>query len=163
MKRIFIILLILAPLFAHAQSSYIVEQLGRDEHQIVQSLGAFVGNEHAESQAFDITFMPAGASVQGVMIINTADYRCTFRMEKKSNECVKVELIVRSADFLRDFHSTPPPVTNKPATWPSATKSCSSKKRAIHDAPSLAPTSSPWKNEQVPPKPRTSLPTIGNF
>lgn len=103
MKRIFIFLLILAPLFAHAQSSYIVEQLGRDEHQIVQSLGAFVGNEHAESQAFDITFMPAGASVQGVMIINTADYRCTFRMEKKSNECVKVELIVRSADFLRDF------------------------------------------------------------
>ena len=74
-----------------AQTSYIVEQLGRDAHHIVQSLGAFVGNERAESQQFDITYMPSGNRVEGVMIINTAD-------------CYEVILDVRSADFLRDFN-----------------------------------------------------------
>ena len=87
-----------------AQSSYIVEQLGRNEHQIIQSLGAFVGLERAESQMFDITFTPSGNNVEGRMIINTADYRCTFRMTTgKESTCFKIELICRTADFLRDF------------------------------------------------------------
>lgn len=108
MRRIFLIILSILPLCASAQSSYILEQLNRNEHQIVQSLGAFVGNERAESQSFDITFMPSGNNVEGRMIINTADYRCTFRMSipqggNLESKCFKIELIVRSADFLNDF------------------------------------------------------------
>ena len=87
-----------------AQASYIAEQLGRDAHHIVQSLGAFVGNERAESQQFDITYMPAGNHVEGVMIINTADYRCTFKMDQKEEICYEVIVDIRSADFLRDFN-----------------------------------------------------------
>ena len=87
-----------------AQASYIAEQLGRDAHHIVQSLGAFVGNERAESQQFDITYMPAGNHVEGVMIINTADYRCTFKMDPKEEICYEVIVDIRSADFLRDFN-----------------------------------------------------------
>ena len=87
-----------------AQASYIAEQLGRDAHHIVQSLGAFVGNERAESQQFDITYMPAGNRVEGVMIINTADYRCTFKMDPDNEICYQIILDVRSADFLRDFN-----------------------------------------------------------
>ena len=92
------------PSFLHAQASYIAEQLGRDAHHIVQSLGAFVGNERAESQQFDITYMPAGNNVEGVMIINTADYRCTFKMDPSNDVCYLIILDVRSADFLRDFN-----------------------------------------------------------
>ena len=88
----------------NAQASYIAEQLGRDAHHIVQSLGAFVGNERAESQQFDITYMPAGNNVEGVMIINTADYRCTFKMDPKKEICFQIILDVRSADFLREFN-----------------------------------------------------------
>ena len=87
---------------SNAQASYIAEQL--DAHPIVQSLGAFVGNERAESQAFDITYMPAGNRVEGVMIINTADYRCTFKMSYNDEVCYEIILDVRSADFLRDFN-----------------------------------------------------------
>ena len=90
--------------FAFAQASYIAEQLGRDAHQIVQSLGAFVGNERAESQSFDITYMPSGNKVEGVMIINTADYRCTFKMDPVSEVCYEIILDVRSADFLAEFN-----------------------------------------------------------
>lgn len=95
---------LLAIVTLHGQASYIVEQLGRNEHQIVQSLGAFVGLEGAESQAFDITYMPAGNGVEGVMVINTADYRCTFRMDVHAGECYEIQLVVRSADFQRDFN-----------------------------------------------------------
>jgi hypothetical protein len=42
--------------------------------------------------------------VEGVMIINTADYRCTFKMDPKTDVCYEVILDVRSADFLRDFN-----------------------------------------------------------
>lgn len=105
MKRLALLLLAIA--LSHslwAQSSYIVEQLGRNEHQIVQSLGAFVGLERAESQMFDITFTPSGNNVEGRMIINTADYRITFRMSTgRESQCFKIELIIRTADFLRDF------------------------------------------------------------
>ena len=87
-----------------AQASYIVEQIGRDAHHIVQSLGAFVGNERAESQQFDITYMPAGGGVEGVMIINTADYRATFKMDPMGEVCYQILLDVRSADFLREFN-----------------------------------------------------------
>lgn len=88
MKRVALtILLVLNTFIVHAQASYIAEQLGRDAHHIVQSLGAFVGNERAESQQFDITYMPAGNNVEGVMIINTADYRCTFKMNPRSEIC----------------------------------------------------------------------------
>lgn len=109
MKRILILALcISAGVSLQAQASYIVEQLGRNAHQIVQSLGAFVGNERAESQSFDITFMPSGNNVEGRMIINTADYRCTFRMTvpsrgNKESECYKIELIVRDPDFQREY------------------------------------------------------------
>lgn len=89
---------------SQAQASYIAEQLGRDAHHIVQSLGAFVGNEHAESQQFDITYMPAGNKVEGVMIINTADYRCTFKMDPSKEVCYQIIIDIRSADFLRDFN-----------------------------------------------------------
>lgn len=98
------ILLTISALIVNAQTSYIAEQLGRDAHHIVQSLGAFVGNERAESQQFDITYMPAGNRVEGVMIINTADYRCTFKMDPTDEKCYEVIIDVRSADFLRDFN-----------------------------------------------------------
>lgn len=103
-KSILAILLTISALAANAQTSYIAEQLGRDAHHIVQSLGAFVGNERAESQQFDITYMPAGNRVEGVMIINTADYRCTFKMDPIDEKCYEVIIDVRSADFLRDFN-----------------------------------------------------------
>ncbi len=103
-KTLFFLLLAFSALASQAQASYIVEQLGRDAHHIVQSLGAFVGNERAESQQFDITYMPSGNRVEGVMIINTADYRCTFKMDPKTDVCYEVILDVRSADFLRDFN-----------------------------------------------------------
>ncbi len=103
-KTLFFILLIFAALASHAQASYIVEQIGRNAHQIVQSLGAFVGNERAESQSFDITYMPAGNRVEGVMIINTADYRCTFKMDPQKEICYEIILDVRDADFLREFN-----------------------------------------------------------
>lgn len=103
-KSILAILLTISALIANAQTSYIAEQLGRDAHHIVQSLGAFVGNDRAESQQFDITYMPAGNRVEGVMIINTADYRCTFKMDPTDEKCYEVIIDVRSADFLRDFN-----------------------------------------------------------
>lgn len=105
MKKVFLIILfVVCTIGAKAQASYIAEQLGRDAHHIVQSLGAFVGNERAESQQFDITYMPAGNRVEGVMIINTADYRCTFKMDPSNEICYQIILDVRSADFLRDFN-----------------------------------------------------------
>lgn len=107
MKRVVAVLLLLVAFGAgrvQAQASYIAEQIGRDAHQIVQSLGAFVGNERAESQQFDITYMPAGNRVEGVMIINTADYRCTFKMDPVDEVCYEIILDVRSADFLREFN-----------------------------------------------------------
>lgn len=97
-------LLMLCPLCAHAQASYIVEQIGRDAHHIVQSLGAFVGNEQAESQSFDITYMPAGNRVEGVLIINTADYRVTFKTDPLQDVCFEIKLDIRSADFQREFN-----------------------------------------------------------
>ncbi len=103
-KTLFFLLLAFSALASQAQASYIVEQLGRDAHHIVQSLGAFVGNERAESQQFDITYMPAGNRVEGVMIINTADYRCTFKMDPKEEICYEIILDVRDADFLREFN-----------------------------------------------------------
>lgn len=87
-----------------AQPSYIVEQLGRNAHQIVQTLGAFVGNERAESQSFDITFMPPGNNVEGVMIINTADYRVTFKMDPTEGICYQILLDTRSTDFINEFN-----------------------------------------------------------
>ncbi len=103
-KASLLIALLVIALTASSQASYIAEQLGRDAHHIVQSLGAFVGNERAESQQFDITYMPAGNHVEGVMIINTADYRCTFKMDPNDEICYQIILDVRSADFLRDFN-----------------------------------------------------------
>lgn len=87
-----------------AQTSYIIEQVGRDVHQIVQTLGAFVGNERAESQSFDITYMPPGNGVEGVMVVNTADYRVTFKMDSREGVCYQILLDTRSADFLNDFN-----------------------------------------------------------
>ena len=98
------VLLLAAALGAKGQASYIADQLGRDAHHIVQSLGAFVGNERAESQSFDMTYMPAANRVEGVMIINTADYRCTFKMDPADEVCYEIIVDVRSADFLRDFN-----------------------------------------------------------
>lgn len=107
MKSIKSISLLVALFFAtavsQAQASYIAEQLGRDQNHIVQSLGAFVGNETSESQAFDITFMP-GRESEGVMIINTADYRCTFKLDPVDDVCYEVLLDVRSASFLHEFN-----------------------------------------------------------
>ena len=82
-KNVIYLILLFTVCCVRGQASYIAEQLGRDAHHIVQSLGAFVGNESAERQQFDITYMPAGNRVEGVMIINTADYRCTFKMDPK--------------------------------------------------------------------------------
>ena len=108
MKRttIFIILLLLAPaLLAQTQADYIPEQLGRDSHHIIQGLGAFVGNERAESQAFDITYMPAGNDVDGIMIINTADYRLTFKLDKQYDLCYELIIDIRSQEFLDQFYN----------------------------------------------------------
>ena len=108
MKKITTLLLL--SLFAVAamgqsQPDYIPEQLGRDSHHIIQSLGAFVGNERAESQAFDITYMPAGAGVDGIMIINTADYRLTFKLDQQYDMCYELSIDIRSQDFLNDFYN----------------------------------------------------------
>jgi len=104
-------LLVLLALVAHtaawcqAQPDYIPEQLGRDAHHIIQSLGAFVGNERAESQSFDITYMPAGNDVEGVMIINTADYRCTFKLDAQYEMCYELTIDIRSKEFLDQFYN----------------------------------------------------------
>ncbi len=103
-KNVIYLILLFTVCCVHGQASYIAEQLGRDAHHIVQSLGAFVGNESAESQQFDITYMPAGNRVEGVMIINTADYRCTFKMDPQDEVCYEIILDVRSADFLREYN-----------------------------------------------------------
>lgn len=95
--------LLISSISLFAQPSYIPEQLGRDEHHIIQSLGAFVGYDEAEHQAFDITFMPGANNVEGVMIINTADYRCTFKMDSHSGRCFYIQVDVRSLSFQREF------------------------------------------------------------
>lgn len=108
MKKLSILLLFsLAALGASAQvqPDYIPEQLGRDSHHIIQAIGAFVGNERAESQSFDITYMPAGNGVEGVMIINTADYRCTFKLDKDYDLCYELTIDIRSKDFLETFYT----------------------------------------------------------
>lgn len=108
MKKTITLLLFLAAIFAagaQTQADYIPEQLGRDSHHIIQSLGAFVGNERAESQAFDITYMPAGAGVDGIMIINTADYRLTFKLDQQYDMCYELTIDIRSKDFLNDFYN----------------------------------------------------------
>ena len=86
------------------QPDYIPDQLGRDAHHIIQSLGAFVGNERAESQQFDITYMPSGNDVGGVMIINTADYRCTFKLDAQYEMCYELLIDIRSQEFLDIFY-----------------------------------------------------------
>ncbi len=107
MKRtILLTLLLLIGLAAKAQvqADYIPEQLGRDAHHIIQSLGAFVGNERAESQTFDITYMPAGNDVDGNMIINTADYRLILKLDSRTETCNELQIDIRSQDFLDDFY-----------------------------------------------------------
>ena len=94
-----------ATAWSQAQPDYIPEQLGRDAHHIIQSLGAFVGNERAESQSFDITYMPAGNGVEGVMIINTADYRCTFKLDADYEMCYELTIDIRSKEFLDQFYN----------------------------------------------------------
>lgn len=91
--------------WSQVQPDYIPEQLGRDAHHIIQSLGAFVGNERAESQSFDITYMPAGNNVEGVMIINTADYRCTFKLDAQDDICYELTIDIRSQEFLDQFYN----------------------------------------------------------
>ncbi|MDY6289056.1 MAG: hypothetical protein SPM02_06355 [Bacteroidales bacterium] len=91
--------------WGQVQPDYIPEQLGRDAHHIIQSLGAFVGNERAESQSFDITYMPAGNNVEGVMIINTADYRCTFKLDAQYDICYELTIDIRSQEFLDQFYN----------------------------------------------------------
>ena len=98
-------LLVSTCLFAQTQADYIPEQLGRDSHHIIQGLGAFVGNERAESQAFDITYMPAGNDVDGIMIINTADYRLTFKLDKQYDLCYELLIDIRSQEFLDQFYN----------------------------------------------------------
>lgn len=108
MKRILLLglfILIGVCLPAQVQPDYIPEQLGRNSHHIIQSLGAFVGNERAESQAFDITYMPAGNDVDGIMIINTADYRCTFKLDKQYDMCYELIIDIRSQEFLNQFYN----------------------------------------------------------
>lgn len=107
MKKLALFLLSLAmgaAAWSQAQPDYIPEQLGRDAHHIIQSLGAFVGNERAESQSFDITYMPAGNGVEGVMIINTADYRCTFKLDAQYEMCYELLIDIRSQEFLDLFY-----------------------------------------------------------
>ncbi len=89
---------------AQVQADYIPEQLGRDAHHIIQSLGAFVGNERAESQEFDITYMPAGNGVEGNMIINTADYRLILKLDASYDMCYELQIDIRSQEFLDDFY-----------------------------------------------------------
>ncbi len=98
-------LLVSTCLLAQTQADYIPEQLGRDSHHIIQGLGAFVGNERAESQAFDITYMPAGNGVDGIMIINTADYRLTFKLDKQYDLCYELLIDIRSQEFLDQFYN----------------------------------------------------------
>ena len=96
MKKIIslgISLLLSTCLWAQAQADYIPEQLGRDSHHIIQGLGAFVGNERAESQAFDITYMPAG------------NYRLTFKLDKQYDLCYELLIDIRSQDFLNQFYN----------------------------------------------------------
>lgn len=64
-----------------------------------------MGNERAESQAFDITYMPAGNDVDGIMIINTADYRLTFKLDKQYDLCYELIIDIRSQDFLDQFYN----------------------------------------------------------
>ena len=90
---------------AQAPPDYIPEQLNRDSHHIIQSLGAFVGNERAESQSFDITYMPSGNGVEGVMIINTADYRCTFKFDAQYDLCYELLIDIRTQEFLTEFYN----------------------------------------------------------
>ena len=103
-KMLFLLLAIAtsATAWSQTQPDYIPEQLGRDAHQ---SLGAFVGNERAESQSFDITYMPAGNGVEGVMIINTADYRCTFKLDAEYEMCYELTIDIRSKEFLDQFYN----------------------------------------------------------
>ena len=98
-------LLVSTCLLAQTQADYIPEQLGRDSHHIIQGLGAFVGNERAESQALDITYMPAGNDVDGIMIINTADYRLTFKLDKQYDLCYELIIDIRSQEFLDQFYN----------------------------------------------------------
>ena len=108
MRKMFFLLLAIttsATAWSQAQPDYIPEQLGRDAHHIIQSLGAFVGNERAESQSFDITYMPAGNGVEGVMIINTADYRCTFKLDAEYEMCYELTIDIRSKEFLDQFYN----------------------------------------------------------
>ena len=106
-KMLFLLLAIAtsATAWSQTQPDYIPEQLGRDAHHIIQSLGAFVGNERAESQSFDITYMPAGNGVEGVMIINTADYRCTFKLDAEYEMCYELTIDIRSKEFLDQFYN----------------------------------------------------------
>jgi len=107
MKKIaFLVLCIVLGLAAQAQvqADYIPEQLGRDAHHIIQSLGAFVGNERAESQEFDITYMPAGNEVEGNMIINTADYRLILKLDSRYETCYELQIDIRSQEFLDNFY-----------------------------------------------------------
>lgn len=97
-------LLVAVASVAYGQAEYIPEQLGRDAHHIIQSLGAFVGNESAESQCFDITYMPASNGVEGNMIINTADYRCTFKFGAHDDICYELVIDIRSQEFLSKFY-----------------------------------------------------------
>ena len=108
MKKILLFLFAAATIavaWSQVQPDYIPEQLGRDAHHIIQSLGAFVGNERAESQSFDITYMPAGNNVEGVMIINTADYRCTFKLDAQYDICYELTIDIRSQEFLDQFYN----------------------------------------------------------
>ena len=108
MKKILLLLFAAATsavAWSQVQPDYIPEQLGRDAHHIIQSLGAFVGNERAESQSFDITYMPAGNNVEGVMIINTADYRCTFKLDAQYDICYELTIDIRSQEFLDQFYN----------------------------------------------------------
>lgn len=108
MKKVFFLMACLLTMnvcMSQRQPDYIPEQLGRDVHHIIQSLGAFVGNERAESQQFDITYMPAGNGVSGVMIINTADYRCTFNLDPQYDECYELMIDIRSQEFLNEFYN----------------------------------------------------------
>ena len=106
-KMLFLLLAIAtsATAWSQTQPDYIPEQLGRDAHHIIQSLGAFVGNERAESQSFVITYMPAGNGVEGVMIINTADYRCTFKLDADYEMCYELTIDIRSKEFLDQFYN----------------------------------------------------------
>lgn len=106
-KNITLLLVLLTSILAAAQPQpdYLPEQLGRDSHHIIQSLGAFVGNERAESQQFDITYMPAGNGIEGNMIINTADYRCICKLGADDDLCYELTIDIRSQEFLDEFYN----------------------------------------------------------